>query len=421
MTTSHAVLSRVRPRAPHVAITAAAVVAGLMVASPPLAVAAHRSVVSVMAGSTIITLAFLAAGTVVAARKPSHPIGWMLLGIAAAWALNVDASLYTVLDYRDHRGLPLGSLAVVLQPAWAPAVLLLTLTILLFPDGRLPARWLRLVHRPMVVIGAVWMAGAYVLALQAVVGGDVRIEPGGDLTQIDRPTGIGVAWGWTQNVFFLLLAVSLVAWVAAQVPRYRRAEPVERQQLKWLMGGAGIAALAGLLALGPQGTIGAVALPFVAALPLAVGIGILRFRLYDIDRVISRTLSYALLTGLLAAVFFGLVLITTRLLPLSSPVGVAGATLAAAALFAPLRLRTQRIVDRRFNRARYDAAATIDAFAGHVRNAVDLDAVQGGLLETVRVAFQPAHGSLWVRPLGRNGELHEVASGRTVRDRARPV
>jgi hypothetical protein len=164
------------------------------------------------------------------------------------------------------------------------------------------------------------------------------------------------------------------------------------------MGGAGIAAAAGMTALGPGGTIGTIALPFVAALPIAVGIGILRFRLYDIDRVISRTLSYALLTGLLAVVFFGLVLVTTRLLPLSSPVGVAGATLAAAALFAPLRQRTQRIVDRRFNRARYDAEATIGAFTARLRDATDLDAVQAGLLETVRIAFQPAHGSVWLCP-----------------------
>jgi hypothetical protein len=133
-----------------------------------------------------------------------------------------------------------------------------------------------------------------------------------------------------------------------------------------------------------------------AALPLGIGVGILRYRLYDIDRIISRTLAYALVTGLLVGVYAGLVLLATRVLPLSGPVAVAGATLAAAALFNPLRRRVQRVVDRRFNRARYDADQMIAGFAGRLTGATDLDTVRADLLAVVHQALEPAHLSVWL-------------------------
>jgi hypothetical protein len=135
----------------------------------------------------------------------------------------------------------------------------------------------------------------------------------------------------------------------------------------------------------------------IAALPISIGIGILRYRLYEIDRLISRTLSYALLTGLLLGVFAGLVLLTTRVLPFSSPVGVAASTLASAALFNPLRTRLQRLVDRRFNRARYDAEATVAAFGASLRDAVDVETVLGELAATASRSLEPAHVAVWVR------------------------
>jgi hypothetical protein len=145
-------------------------------------------------------------------------------------------------------------------------------------------------------------------------------------------------------------------------------------------------------ALGGIGFVG------VAALPVCIGVAILKYRLYEIDRLISRTLSYAVVTGLLIAVYVGMVALTTRALPLSSSVGVAASTLAAVALFTPLRRRVQRIVDRRFNRTRYDAEATVAAFTARLRDSVDLDTVRADLVDVVNRAVEAAHVSVWIRP-----------------------
>ena len=146
----------------------------------------------------------------------------------------------------------------------------------------------------------------------------------------------------------------------------------------------------------------------LVALPWSVGIAVLRYRLYEVDRLISRTISYAILTGLLVAVFVGIVALATDVLPFSSPVGVAASTLAAAALFNPLRLRVQRLVDRRFNRARYDAEAIVSAFTMRLRDAVDLDTVRWELLLAVDGAVQPAHASVWMRPPERRLPARQV-------------
>jgi hypothetical protein len=130
--------------------------------------------------------------------------------------------------------------------------------------------------------------------------------------------------------------------------------------------------------------------------PAAVAVAVLRYRLYDIDRVLSRTLAYAIVTGLLAGIYAGLVLLATQVLRFSSPVAVAAATLAAAALFNPIRRRVQHAVDRRFNRARYDADRTVAAFAARLKDAVDLDAVRGDLATVVQTALEPAHVSVWI-------------------------
>jgi divalent metal cation (Fe/Co/Zn/Cd) transporter len=145
--------------------------------------------------------------------------------------------------------------------------------------------------------------------------------------------------------------------------------------------------------------VGDILLPIaLAALPISIGVGILRYRLYEIDRLVSRTLAYALLTGLLVGTFIGLVALTTDTLALSGRVGVAASTLVAAALFNPLRVRIQRLVDRRFDRARYDAEATVAAFTARLRDAVEIDAIRTDLLDAVNRAVQPSHASIWIKP-----------------------
>jgi peptidoglycan/LPS O-acetylase OafA/YrhL len=194
----------------------------------------------------------------------------------------------------------------------------------------------------------------------------------------------------TVQVFILLAgAVSLVV-------RFRRSGPVERQQLKWFMYTAAVSAPVIFVV----SNLVANPLPafeiFFPLIPAAVGVAILRYRLYDIDRIISRTLAYAIVTALLAAVYAGPVLLSTQVLGLHTPVAVAVATLAVAALFNPLRRRIQRLVDRRFNRARYDAEVTVAAFAARLKDSVDLDAVRDDLAGVVTRALEPAHVSVWI-------------------------
>jgi hypothetical protein len=204
----------------------------------------------------------------------------------------------------------------------------------------------------------------------------------------------------------LMVAAGLAAVVSLAF-RYRRARTAERAQLKWLVYAGAVVAAAALIAAGPveqimgpgnaannlQNALVSGAIAFVA---VAIGVAVLRYRLYDIDRLISRTLAYTIITGLLAAVYAGLVLPATQVFSSHTPVPVAAATLAAAALFNPLRRRVQLLVDRRFNRARYDADQTVAAFAARLKDAVDLDAARRDLASVVHQALEPTHVSLWI-------------------------
>jgi hypothetical protein len=192
---------------------------------------------------------------------------------------------------------------------------------------------------------------------------------------------------------------------------WRRSSGERRQQLKWLMAGALALAVTELvlqplsefgtnLSAATQGVLNTASAVAIAVLPACLGVAILRYRLYDIDRIISRTLSYAIVTGLLVGVYAGLVLLATQVLSVKSPVAVAAATLATAALFNPVRRRVQRAVDRRFNRARYDADRTIEAFAARLQDSVDLAAVQADLAGVVHRALEPAHVTLWTNDHG---------------------
>ena len=172
---------------------------------------------------------------------------------------------------------------------------------------------------------------------------------------------------------------------------WRRSSGERRQQLKWLASGGALTVVCAVLL-----TVSGLAWFGFAALPVSIGVGILKYRLYEIDRIISRTLAYAIVTGVLVAVYAGLVLLATRVLSFHTPVAVAASTLAAAALFSPVRRRVQKVVDRRFNRARYDADRTIAAFSASLQDAVDLDAVRDDLVGTVQQALEPAHVSVWM-------------------------
>jgi len=206
-------------------------------------------------------------------------------------------------------------------------------------------------------------------------------------------------------VVVLAVWTSWLVWLAIQVPRYRRAAGERRQQLKWLYSGAAVtvACLAIVVMVPTSGSWSVIGDAFgvgTAALPVCIGVAVLRYRLYAIDRIISRVISYAIITAVLAGVFTGLVLLATQVLPVKSPVAVAAATLAVAALFNPLRRRVQRTVDRRFNRARYDADLTVAAFASRLKDAADLDSVREDLATVVQKALEPAHISVWMNERG---------------------
>jgi hypothetical protein len=245
------------------------------------------------------------------------------------------------------------------------------------------------VGRVLAVAGVLAGLMASARGVVAVAGHDTRINAGGNLIgHKDGPWQISLA------VVAAGAVASGLTWLIVQVPRYRRSAGARRQQLKWLYTGAIVFVISiflpGQLGSDFIGPLGA------AALPVCIGVAVLKYRLFAIDRIISRVISYAIITAVLAGVFAGLVVLATEVLPFKAPVAVAAATLSAAALFNPLRRRVQHVVDRRFNRARYDADQMIAAFAARLRDAVDLDTVSTNLTGAVHAALEPAHVSVWI-------------------------
>jgi hypothetical protein len=390
--------------------TAVWVLGGLLVAlaaaAVPLSRLAHQSLNAGSGGVPVwISAAYGVLGLVVAWRRPGNSLGWIFIAEACFGMLSENASFYMVADYRlRHGGLPFGWVAVLTQPGWAPMITLLGVAVLLFPDGRPPSRRWRWVLWAYLGVATLWIGGTVVASLGAIAGHDVRVDSGGNLVVLSgSTTGPGAWFGVVQDVFFPVLTLCWLASVAGQVASYRRSSGERRQQLKWLLAGA-VTGAAGLLlngvlqgSTGPLSVVGGLGgVAGLLALPVTIGVAIFRYRLFDIDRIISRTLAYAIVTGLLIGVYAGLVLLATNILGFASAVSVAAATLAAAALFNPLRRRVQRIVDRRFNRARYDADQTIAAFAARLQDAVDLDTVRADLTGLVDAALEPAHVSLWI-------------------------
>jgi hypothetical protein len=251
-------------------------------------------------------------------------------------------------------------------------------------------------------VAALWIAGTVIISVWVIAGHHVQVDSGGNLLAIDHPAGWAAWWGTVQGLFFPLLGAWWLASLAGQVLSYRRSSGERREQLKWLIGGSAAAVTGGLLAVPFSNStdralniVGSVALAAVLALPLSMGVAILKYRLYDIDRILSRTVAYAIITGLLVGIYAGLVLLATQVLRFSSPVAVAASTLAAAALFTPVRRRVQRAVDRRY-RARYDADQTVAMFAARLQDAVDLDSVRADLVATVSDSLQPTRVSVWL-------------------------
>ena len=355
----------------------------------------HQVSVRSVAVGVVIVLTFAGVGLVVARRQPGNPIGWIMLVFTLVYVLGAAASDYAVLYYRlGHRGLPLAALALLLSAVQAPSFAMFPVVILLFPDGRVPGRRWWWAVRAYAGLVAFVLAVILAAAAGALAGHHVRLDSRGNLTSSGHLGGwLANPPGWLIGPVIAVIVIIGVSFVGHQVLSWRAADGDRREQLKWLACGGAVAAASLVLAavLGVPGLLAG-----LAALPVGIGVGILRYRLYDIDRIISRTLAYALVTGLLAGVYAGLVLLATRVLSVHAPVAVAAATLAAAALFNPLRVRVQRVVDRRFNRARYDADQTVAAFAARLKDAVDLDSIRDDLAGVIHQALEPSHLSVWV-------------------------
>ena len=335
-----------------------------------------------------------ALGLLIARRQPGNRIGLLLTGFGALLVFYEDAARYSVADYNVHHGtLPLGFPAVLIaSELWSALFLMPPLIILLFPDGTLPPRW-RMVARAYLAVCALIIAILLGGGAWQMRGTRIVVQGNGQLVHNSFPAG---ALGFVLVIAFLTVPVFWVLFVARQVLSWRRATGERRAQLKWLMAGsaASVIGLAGGFAF-QSGMLNTVCLAVgIFSLPVCISFAILKYRLYDIDRLISRTLSYALVTGLLVGVYAGLVLLATEVFRFHSTVAVAASTLAVAALFNPLRRRMQHVIDRRFNRARYDADRTIAAFAARLKDEVDLNSIRDDL--AVHQALEPARVSVWI-------------------------
>jgi hypothetical protein len=346
-----------------------------------------------------LTLWIIAAiGLVVAWHQPRNAIGWLMLGGPVALLLTLASQGYVHLAYRagGHPVPVVGPAALIFAQQFFVFFVAFPLIILLFPDGRLPSprwRWALWLYLALSLSAPVVELG---VTIDVIAGHAVHVLPDNQLPQVENPVG-GLAW--TKYVGALFLAGLAAGWATAlcrQVLSWRRSSGERRQQLKWLMSGAATCGVFLIASVVAGSSLWAVLMLGAAALPVSIGVGILKYRLYDIDRIISRTLAYALVTGLLVGVYAGLVLLATEVLGFASPVAVAVSTLAAAALFTPLRRRVQRAVDRRFNRARYDADAAVEAFAARLAGAVALGEVRADLLAVLAGALEPAHLAVWL-------------------------
>jgi len=386
-----------RPPPRAIAVTLASLVLATLIGTAVVPSSGPSSLPDLLAALGLVLMIAITAvvGLLVAWHQPGNRIGWLLLASALAYPVGLNAADYSNFYLSLGPGWrAAGQLAFLLEPLWITPIVILPLIIALFPDGRLPSpRWRWLAWAGLASAAVVILVGDIETA-GAMATHRFRVTPGGTLAR--QP------WmpGWVNVVVPALVLVTLAAlWLAAigrQVASWRRSSGERRQQLKWLMSGGVVFGATVVPSLVATSALWEVAALGFAAIPASIGVAILKYRLYDIDRIISRTLAYTLVTGVLVGVYAGLVLLATEVLRFSSPVAVAAATLAAAALFAPLRRRVQRVVDRRFNRARYDADRMVAEFADRLKDAVDLDAVHADLAALVQAALEPAQLSVWL-------------------------
>jgi hypothetical protein len=364
-------------------------------------------------GVVLVLASFPVTAVVILRNQPRNRIGWLVMAIGLVWTIcGALADTYARFGLLVRPGsLPAPDVAALMSAlVWAPGIGLMgTFLLLLFPDGHLPSRrW-----RPVA-----WLSGLVIAAVTLTL----TLSP--DKLEVGAAPSLQNPLGWEQArpvlivlqaVLFPLLPICVVCCAMALVLRFRRSRGVERLQLKWLASAAALVAGLYLLSISAGLLTGAMfgaeqpawmdlvdGLSFLAFLliPAAIGVAVLRHRLYDIDVVINRTLVYGSLTLTLAATYVGSVLLLQRVLsPITqqSDLTVAASTLLVAALFQPARRRIQTTVDRRFYRSRYDAARTLDDFALRLRSELDLDAIGTDLSATVEEAVHPAHVSLWLR------------------------
>ena len=331
----------------------------------------------------VVNVAVPVAGFVLASRRPANRIGWLFLVAGLALGLFGFSNQYALRALVAGQGsLPAGQVFAWLSNwVWVIQTAVLAFVFLLFPTGRLGSRrW-----RP-----AAWFVGGAFALLAAealVIATHFWSDPFSSQAQSTSPP----------TMFLILVPAALLVSVAAVVVRFARSSGEERLQLKWFAAAALLVVATFIVSI--VGDSAAASVPrslAFACLWTAITIAVLKYRLYEIDRIISRTVAYAIVTGLLVGLYAGLVLLATQVLSLSSPVAVAASTLAAAALFNPLRQWVQKLVDRKFNRARYDADQTVAAFASRLKDAVDLDTVRVDLLGVVHAALEPAHVTVWI-------------------------
>ena len=392
--------------APALAVALGVLTLGVGLSTVALSNLIHQAGPGGPAASWLLTAAVMvpaaALGTLLAARRPRNPLGWLLLAIFVMAVAPVNQ--YADLDYRMHHGtLPLGWLAVTIGEAWPVFLFLIAVLLWLFPDGRLPAgRWRRTAIISLVA-GALLALAASGSGVAAAAGHDIRVNAVGSL--LTDQSGI---WNILHSALFIAVAAGWLTWLAVQVPRYRHATGERRQQLKWLYSGAValvISVFAGSLASGSSSGLAKLVSNLITplgflAFAACFAVAVLKYRLYEIDRIISRVISYAIITAVLAGTFAGLVVLATVVLSFKSSVAVAAATLAAAALFNPLRKQVQHAVDRRFNRARYNAGQAVAVFAARLKDAVDLESVRDDLAGVVNQTLEPAHISVWISHRG---------------------
>jgi hypothetical protein len=347
---------------------------------------------------TVAALTAGLVGAVLASRRPRHPVGWLLLAMGVTMSVSGAAVGYIPYGLVVRPGaLPAANLVARLYPVTIAVVLAAVgFVLLLTPTGSPPSprwRW--------------WARGLAVAVAVALVA--ATIAPGSldPLAQFVSgpldPQVYGGALRVANQLALLVGLLTILAGAASLVVRYRSARGVERQQLQWVALAAALTGLsmlvaAILIAAGEVNLAAWASVVGVLFLPLATGAAILRYRLYDLDRIISRTLAYGLLTLLLGAGYAVVALVLGQLAGQDSSLAVAGATLAVAALFQPLRRRIQAAVDRRFNRRRHDATRVIEEFGARLRDQVDLDTLTGELLAVTTQTMQPTRASLWLRP-----------------------